>query len=196
MLEKITNSMKSHVDTMSKAKELCSKALKDIERDYAGKLKESKLAEAKENYSEALKQSIDINYSVSMLCLDNVKAKVESIISKPINSELINTLEALKNIKNPTPTELEALTQPFKSNYLSYRAICDTVKQNKEHIVSCDDIFEDIGYLKKYIKECYYLDINSYKVRLLLDGAFIKKYDDKFTAFIDCRFDDATDLYN
>lgn len=189
MLEKITVSLQAYYDTVIGAKNILEKALVQIRENYNGALLAEKTNEVQSVYNQTLEESRTTDYNVCLEVLNGVEEMVQEIMKVPVPADFPATLEALKQINDPSKFEIETAVGAYRNNYYAYRAICDYLKVVKPIMV--DDILEGISDIKNNIKKCFYTDnVDGYHFLNWKDGTLIPSYDEQFTAFCEGRFDD------
>lgn len=190
LLEGITVALQSHYNTASGAKAIIESAVAQIKANYIGAMYAEKMKEAQEIYNNTLAESRKTNFDACIDILDDVANQARKVVEVPVPADFISTLEALKQMKEPTKTEVETVVGAYKNNYFAYRAICDFLGTAKP--VTIDDIDLEIAYIRNELHQCFYSDnIEDYHFRNMKDGIIISSSDDVFRAFIEGRFEDA-----
>lgn len=190
MLEGITIALQSYYDTVSGAKAILESAVAQINANYIGAMLAEKMKEAQEIYNNTLAESRKTNFDACIAILDDVASQARKVVENPVPADFISTLEALKQMKEPTKVEVETVVGAYKNNYFAYRAICDFLGTAKP--VTIDEIIADLGSIRNELHQCFYSDnIEDYHFRNMKDGIIISSSDDLFKAFIDGRFEDA-----
>lgn len=193
MLEGIKTALQSYYDTANGAKAILKQATAQIDANYRGTLYASKLKEAKDLYNGTLDESRKENYSACMAILDEVAVQARKVLETPVPTDFTAMLEALKQIKNPTKAEVESVVGAYKNNYFAYRAIYDFLDVSPKP-VTIDDIDKDIAYIRDNLYMCFYsYEVETYNYRNWKDGTLVKHFDEKFRAFIEGRFEDASE---
>ncbi len=190
MIEGITIALQSYYDTASSAKAILEDAITQIKNNYIGLMLTEKIGEAQDIYNTTLNESRQENYNVCLEILGGVSDQVKKVLEVPVPTDFIATLEALKQVKEPTEKEVDTVVNAYKNNYFAYRAICDFLKTSKP--VTVDDLEEDLETLKKELHNCFYSDnIEGYHFRNWKDGTILASYDELVKAFVEGRFEDA-----
>ncbi len=195
MLNKIIDALQEHKTVYEQASKVWESVKKDLNENYKGALYTQKLGEAKNVYEDTLQTSRENNYSACVMVLDGIRAKAQDIVTQPVSPDFPATVAALAAMKNPTRTEVEAIAARYKGNYLAYRAICDALGGAEKGftVATVDDVNARCDELEAILHKCFYGgNPELYSYRLLLEGSYLKTFDDFFTAFIDGRFEDAT----
>jgi len=189
MLERISVSLQTYYDTAIGAMNILEKGLAQVRETYIGAVLAEKTKELQDVYNETLKESRETNYGVCTEVLNGIDELVQEILKVPVPADFIATLEALKQINNPSKAEIETAVGAYRNNYYAYRAICDYLKTEKP--VTVDDILEDVSYIRSNVYECFYSDnLDGYHFLNWKDGTLMSTFDEKFTAFCDGRFED------
>jgi len=193
MLEGITVALQSYYDTATSAKNILESALVQIRENYIGATLAEKTKEIQTVYNDTLKESREKNFNACVEILDGIDAKVQEIVKVPVPADFTATLEALKQIKEPSKVEVETVVDAYRNNYYAYRAICDYLKI-KTKPVTIDDIQEDLSDIRSNLHKCFFSDgIDGYHFLNWKDGSTtIIPYDAVITAFCDSRFEDAS----
>lgn len=193
MLEKISSALQTYASVYTGAARIFEEAKKELDANYKGALYASKLGEAKEIYESTLTSSREENYSVCVDVLEDVKKRIQAVASEPIEGDFNATLAALKVIKNPTKTEIQAIIGRYRNNYLAYRAICALFDNDNElcSTITIDDVLDACDELSDMLHRCFYggEGITGYFYQLMLQGDYIGKYDELFRSFITRNFD-------
>ncbi|MBR4435139.1 MAG: hypothetical protein IKS90_03470 [Clostridia bacterium] len=190
MIEGIGIALQSYHDTAISAKAILESAIAQINANYIGAMLAEKTKEAKEIYNSTLAESRTENYDACLAILDEVAGQAKKIVEQPVPSDFISTLEALKQMKEPTKTEIETVVGAYKNNYFAYRAICDFLKLPKP--VTVDVINDDIADIKSGLYKCFYsYNVEAYRFRNWIEGNILASYDEVFRAFCEGRFEDA-----
>lgn len=190
MIEGITIALQSHYDTVKGATDILEKTLTQIKTNYIGAMLAEKIGEAKEIYNNTVADSRNANYKACVQILDEVMEQSKKVLEVPVPSDFTATIEALKAVKDKTPTEMKTVGDAYKNNYFAYRAICDIMGGVKP--VTIADIEESVDYLKENLYRCFYSDnLEAYRFQNWLKGSLISSADEMFTAFIEGRFEDA-----
>lgn len=191
MLEGIGIALKAHYDTASGAKDILESALTQIKTNYIGAMLAEKTKGAKDIYNNTLADSRSANYDACIAILDEVASQARKVVETPVSPDFISTLEALKQMKNPTEKEVQTVVGAYKNNYFAYRAICDFLKVLPSP-VTIDDIDEDIAYIRSNLHTCFYADnVEGYHFRNWMEGTLLASFDELFRAFCEGRFEDA-----
>ena len=191
MIEGITIALQSYYDTASGAKDILESAVAQIKNNYIGAMLAEKMKEAQEIYNNTLAESRTANFNACVQILDEVANQAKKVVENPVPSDFISTLEAIKQMDEPTKAEIETVVGAYKNNYFAYRAICDFLKISPKP-VTIDDIVADLGSIRNDLHQCFYSDnIEGYHFRNMKDGTILSSYDEVFKAFIDGRFEDA-----
>ena len=190
MLEKITVSLQAYYDTVIGAKSILENALVQVRENYKGALLAEKTKEVQDVYNQTLEESRTANYNACLEVLNGVEGTVQEIMKVPVPADFTATLEALKQIKDPSKVELETAIGAYRNNYYAYRAICDYLKVVKP--ITVDDILEGVSNIRTNIHSCFYTDnVDGYHFLNWKDGTLIPSFDEQFTAFCEGRFEDA-----
>ena len=148
------------------------------------------MKEAQEIYNNTLAESRKENYDACLAILSEVADQAKKVVEVPVPSDFISTLEALKQMKEPTKTEVETVVGAYKNNYFAYRAICDFLKLLKP--VTIDDINSDLADIRSGLHQCFYSDnVEAYHFKNWMEGIILASYDEIFRAFCEGRFEDA-----
>lgn len=191
MLEGITIALQSYYDTASGAKDILESAVAQIKNNYIGAMLAEKMKEAQEIYNNTLAESRTANFNACVQILDEVANQAKKVVENPVPSDFISTLEAIKQMDEPTKAEVETVVGAYKNNYFAYRAICDFLKISPKP-VTIDDIVADLENIRNELHQCFYSDnIEGYHFRNMKDGIIISSSDEVFRAFIEGRFEDA-----
>lgn len=191
MLEGITVALQSYYDTANGAKNILESAVAQIKSNYIGAMLAEKMKEAQEIYNNTLAESRKTNFDACVAILDDVANQARKVVEVSVPADFISTLEALKQMKEPTKTEVETVVGAYKNNYFAYRAICDILKIAPKP-VTIDEIIAELGSIRNGLHQCFYSDnIEGYHFRNMKDGIIISSSDDVFRAFIEGRFEDA-----
>lgn len=201
MLENITVALQAFANTYEGATRIWKTTRKDIESNYAGNLKTQKMNEAKNVYESTISQSRDNNFSDCLNVLESIREQAMKVVSTPVDSNFSSAIEVLKVMNEPTKTEIDAIVGQYKYNYFSYRVICDVLggKEKGYSVTTIDDVMDAAAALESKLRDCFYGNGGSperYIYRLMLQGDYIGKYDEFFSAFIEGRFDDAGTIVN
>jgi len=195
MIETIGIALKTYATVYTGATEIYDKTRTDLHENYKGNLFADKMREAQELYNNTLNESRSAQWKACLDALDQVRDKVKEVIGRPIEGDFSATLDAVKAMKHPSRTELEAIAGRYKGNYLAYRAIVDAVgdKLTGFPMITADDVFEACDDLQALLHPCFFggEGVTGYKFRLMLQGDLVAKYDNLFTAFMEGRFDEA-----
>lgn len=191
MLEKISLALQTYASVYTGAARMFEEVKKELDANYKGALYASKLGESKEIYESTLTSSREENYSVCVDVLEGVKKQIQAVASEPIEDDFNATLAALKVIKNPTKTEIQAIIGRYRNNYLAYRAICDLFDKELCATITIDDVLDACDELSDMLHRCFYggEGIEGYFYQLMLQGDYIGKYDELFRSFITRDFD-------
>lgn len=191
MLEGITVALQSYYDTANGAKNILESAVAQIKANYIGAMLAEKMKEAQEIYNNTLAESRKTNFDACIAILDDVANQARKVVEVSVPADFISTLEALKQMKDMTKTEVETVVGAYKNNYFAYRAICDILKIAPKP-VTIDEIIAELGSIRNELHQCFYSDnIEGYHFRNMKDGIIISSSDDVFRAFIEGRFEDA-----
>ena len=193
MIEGIGIALKSYYDTVTTAKSVLEKAMEQIRENYIGATLAEKTKEAQDTFNTTMNECKDNNYNACVAVLDEVHANALKVVEMPVPTDFTATLEALKQMKNPTAREVETVVGAYKNNYFAYRAICDYLKVTDRGIrpVTIDDIESDIASIRQNVRDCIYRDnIDGYHFMNWMNGTILASYDEVFTAFIDGRFEE------
>lgn len=191
MLEGIGIALKTYYDTASGAKNILESAIAQVNANYIGAMLAEKTKEAKDIYNSTLDESRSANYDACIAVLDDVAGQAKKVVENPVSPDFISTLEALKQMKNPTEKEVQTVVGAYKNNYFAYRAICDFLKIAPSP-VTIDDIDEDLAYIRSNLHTCFYSDnVEGYHFRNWMEGTLLASFDDIFKAFCEGRFEDA-----
>ncbi len=199
MLERIPELLKSYRTTVQSAKAERDKAIKEYNENYIGKMNTEKVNAANDAFNNIWLECRENTINSCIQILDDVKAKAEKFAAQPVDSNFPAVIAAVKAIKNPTPEELNIIVKSTKSNYLTYRAICDAVGGAVKGFspILIDDVIEVLESLKDDIQRVlsgYAGNFNSYTFQLVEQGDYIKKYDEFITTFLSGRFDEAGEM--
>lgn len=197
MLEKIKVALQEFKDTYEGATKIYKEARKDLHDNYRGNMFTVKLTEAKDLYENTLQSARIDNLAVCVGIIDSVREQAKAIISVPVSPEFPATLEAIKNIKNPSDAELDGIIGNFKNNYVAYRAICDAIGGTAKGYttVTYDDILKYCDVLENMLRNCFYsYSVSDYNYRVLLEGDVLDGYDALFTTFTEGHFDEIVSL--
>lgn len=193
MLEGITVALQSYYDTATSAKGILESAMEQIKTNYIGATLAEKTKEVQDAYNDTMKESRETNYSACVEILENIRSQVKQFVETPVPSEFISTLETMKQIKDPTEKEIEAVIGSYKNNYFAYRAICEYLGGvSKGFIVTTiDDIEGEIDYIRSNLHDCFYSNnIEGYHFRNWKDGTILSNKDEIIRAFAEGRFED------
>ena len=199
MLEGITVALQSYYDTATSAKNILDNALVQVRENYIGASLAEKTKEVQDVYNQTLDESRKTNYDACMEVLNGVEERVQEIVKVPVPADFPATLEALKQINNPSKTELETLVGAYRNNYYAYRAIRDYLKVptpsftigRDTYLLTLDGIQEAILDIKDILHKCFFSDnVDGYHFLNIKDGTQISSYDALFTSFCDGRFED------
>lgn len=190
MIEGIKIALKSYYDTVTSAKGILESAMKQIKENYIGAVFAEKTKEAKDIYNNTIQKSRQTNYDSCLVILGNAADQARKVVETQVNTDFISTLEALKQVKEPTKKELETVVGAYKDNYFAYRAICDFLHLPKP--VTIDDINADLEEIRSNLHRCFYSDnVEAYHFRNWMEGTVLDSYDEVFKAFCEGRFEDA-----
>lgn len=197
MIEGIGIALKAHYDTANGAKNILESAITQINNNYIGAMLAEKTKEAKEIYNSTLADSRQTNYEACIAILDEVANQAKKVVEQPVSPDFISTLEAMKNVKDKTPKEIESVVGTYRNNYWAYRAICTFLGGSLKgfNVVTLDEILDAVDELKKTIHDCFFkynVSEDGYQYRNVMTGELLPDYDKAFVAFIDGRFEDAT----
>lgn len=196
MLERITTALMAYKMTYDGASEIYRKTRKEIDANYIGNLKSTKINDAKAAYEKTLADSREQNWNIIAEVLDDIQNKANVIVSRPVEPDFPATLETLRAISNPSERELAGIIERYKSNYMSYRAICDMLGGASKGfpIVTVDEVFDAVDNLRVILHSCIYGEnTNTYNYRLMLQGDYMGNIDDLLSRFIDGRYDEAVE---
>lgn len=197
MIEGIGIALKAHYDTANKAKEILENAIAQINANYIGAMLAEKTKEAKEIYNSTLADSRNTNYDACLAILDEIADQAKKVVEVPVPSDFISTLEAMKNVKDKTPMEIESVVGTYRNNYWAYRAVCTILGGSLKGfgVVTLDDILGAVDELKKEVHNCFFkynVSEDGYQYRNVMTGELLPNFDKVFVAFLDGRFEDAT----
>lgn len=192
MLEKISAALETYASVYEGASRIFDKAKKELDANYKGALYASKLGEAKAIYDSTIFNSCEENYSACVAVLEDVKNRIKTVASEPIEGDFNATLAALRTIEYPTKAEIQAVVGRYRNNYLAYRAICAFF--NDEGLcatTTVDEVLTACDELSDMLHRCFYggEGITGYFYQLMLQGDYLAKYDDLFRSFVTHNFD-------
>lgn len=109
MLEGITVALQSYYDTANGAKNILESAVAQIKANYIGAMLAEKMKEAQEIYNNTLAESRKTNFDACIEILDDVANQARKVVEVSVPADFISTLEALKQMKELTKTEVETV---------------------------------------------------------------------------------------
>ena len=194
MIENITVLLNAHKETFDRATSIFQEQKKKILAEYKPQIATQKLKEVKAVYDQTIHASQLETFNGCNAVFEDVRKKVREIASRPVDPDFPAAVVALKTLEKPSRAELDAIISAYKGNYVAYRAICDLVGGEAvtgQHIATVDDVLENCDFLIGELHKAIFNDPTCYTFRLMIQGDFLTKHDEFFTAFVDGRFEDA-----
>lgn len=194
MIEKISVLLNAHKETYDRATAIFQEQKAKILAEYKTQIAVQKLKEVKDIYDQEIFTSQQETFSGCNAVLDEVREKVKDIASRPVDANFPAVVAALKAMNNPSRAELYAITGAYKNNYVAYRAICDLVGGEAvtgKHVATVDEVLGVCDFLTGELHKAIFDNPTCYIFRLFLQGDFLAKRDEFFTAFVEGRFEDA-----
>lgn len=175
MFERITKNINQFDNTMRVAHEKYKKAQEELPKSYRGELLKEKLEQATKEFNNIKTNEIEDFKKIVNEEIEKYFNEVNDIITKPVESDFLSTLEALKLGKNDISNyEAEAYLNKYKNNYTSCKAILSLLhsvnKGNDLAIVNAEAIKQELSDLKESLMQfAYNYNIDSLATSFYLD---------------------------
>lgn len=125
------------------------------------------------------------------VAIADARKDIQSVVSKPMDTELAHTIDVVRKLPNVTLTEKESVFERCAGNYIATRLCIDALKLEGEHLPpKVDEILQSLDMLEPAINTFFnasaFDNMNaSYMTLLVLNGSYTNSIISEVTVFVD-----------
>lgn len=187
----IHNTLKNYAEAYQSALEIKTEAEKIAGEKYIGLLYAEEIGKIKDAFQTTIEPLRTKSMESIRTAIADVRASIQSVVSKPMDAELAHTIDIVSKLPNVTLTEKESVFERCAGNYIATRLCIDALKLEGEHLPpKVDEILKSLDLLEPAINTFFnssaFDNANvTYMTLLVLNGSYTNSIIGEVTAFVD-----------
>lgn len=156
---------------------------------YIGIAYAEEMGKIKDAFQATIEPLRDTSMKSVQKAIADARISIQSVVSNPMDAELIKTIDIVSKLPNVSLTEKESIFERCEGNYLATRLCIDALKLEGEHLPpKVDEILKSLDMLEPAIHtffnaNTYDMDA-PYMARLVLNGDYTKSIISEVVAFV------------
>ena len=157
---------------------------------YIGIAYAEEMGKIKDAFQAVIDPLRDTSMKSVQKAIADARKDIQNVVSKPMDAELVKTIDIVSKLPNVTLTEKESVLARCEGNYIATRLCIDALELQGEHLPpKVDEILQSLDLLEPAINtffnaNTYDMDA-PYMARLVLNGDYTKSIISEVVAFVD-----------
>lgn len=157
---------------------------------YIGIAYAEEIGKIKDAFQATIEPLRDTSMKSVQKAIADARTSIQNVVSKPMDTELAQTIDVVRKLPNVTLTEKESVLARCAGNYIATRLCIDALELQGEHLPpKVDEILKSLDLLEPAIHtffnaNTYDMDA-PYMARLVLNGDYTKSIISEVVAFVD-----------
>ena len=157
---------------------------------YIGIAYAEEIGKIKDAFQAVIEPLRDTSMKSVQKAIADARTSIQSVVSKPMDAELAQTIDVVRKLPNVTLTEKESVLARCAGNYIATRLCIDALELQGEHLPpKVDEILQSLDMLEPAIHTFFNAstyDVDApYMARLVLNGDYTKSIISEVVAFVD-----------
>ena len=157
---------------------------------YIGIAYAEEIGKIKDAFQAVIEPLRDTSMKSVQKAIADARTSINSVVSKPMDAELTQTIDIVRKLPNVTLTEKESVLARCEGNYIATRLCIDALELQGEHLPpKVDEILQSLDMLEPAIHTFFNAstyDVDApYMARLVLNGDYTNTIVDEVNGFVD-----------
>lgn len=181
----------NYAEAYQGALEIKKEAEKTAGEKYIGLLYAEEIGKIKDAFHATIDPLRTKSMESIRIAIADARKNIQSVVSKPMDAELVKTIDIVSKLPNVTLTEKESVFERCAGNYIATRLCIDALKLEGEHLPpKVDEILKSLDLLEPAINTFFnssaFDNMNaSYMTLLVLNGSYTNSIISEVTVFVD-----------
>ena len=187
----IHNTLTNYAEAYQSALEIKTEAEKTAGEKYIGITYAEEMGKIKDAFQATIEPLRTKSMESIRTAIADARTSIQSVVSKPMDAELIKTIDIVSKLPNVSLTEKESVFDRCAGNYIATRLCIDALKLEGEHLPpKVDEILKSLYLLEPAINTFFnssaFDNANAtYMTLLVLNGSYTNSIIGEVTAFVD-----------
>ena len=187
----IHNTLTNYAEAYQSALEIKTEAEKTAGEKYIGITYAEEMGKIKDAFQATIEPLRTKSMESIRTAIADARTSIQSVVSKPMDAELIKTIDIVSKLPNVSLTEKESVFERCAGNYIATRLCIDALKLEGEHLPpKVDEILKSLYLLEPAINTFFnssaFDNANAtYMTLLVLNGSYTNSIIGEVTAFVD-----------
>ena len=148
----INSTLNNYASTYQGALDIKKQAEKTAFENFIGLAYAEEMGKIKDAFQAVIDPLRDTSMESVQKVIADARTSIQSVVSKPMDAELIKTIDIVSKLPNVSLTEKESVFERCAGNYIATRLCIDALKLEGEHLPpKVDEILKSLDLLEPAI---------------------------------------------